>query len=143
MGTWRLMGELERSVMEYLWSAPEPQTVRQVHQALSSQRELAYNTVMTVLRRLTDKSLVAQDRRDRAHRYVATRGRDELVAGLLAAALYYVGDSSSRAAALVHFVEWVGAREASAMRRALAELDAEHGPYPAAAGTNGAVTRMY
>ena len=36
------LGELERAVMDYLWSAPEPQTVRQMHKALPAQRELAY-----------------------------------------------------------------------------------------------------
>ncbi|MGL4305851.1 MAG: BlaI/MecI/CopY family transcriptional regulator, partial [Mycobacteriaceae bacterium] len=42
------LGELERAVMEHLWSSPEPQTVRQVHKALATHRELAYTTVMTV-----------------------------------------------------------------------------------------------
>ncbi|HVQ53147.1 MAG TPA: BlaI/MecI/CopY family transcriptional regulator, partial [Mycobacterium sp.] len=32
------LGELERAVMDHLWSSGEPQTVRQVHEALSAQR---------------------------------------------------------------------------------------------------------
>ena len=39
------LGELERAVMDHLWAAGEPQTVRQVHEALSEQRDLAYTTV--------------------------------------------------------------------------------------------------
>lgn len=35
---------------------PEPQTVRQVHEALSARRDLAYTTVMTVLQRLAKKT---------------------------------------------------------------------------------------
>ena len=31
---------------------PNPQTVRQVHEALSARRDLAYTTVMNVLQRL-------------------------------------------------------------------------------------------
>ena len=30
------LGELERAVMDHLWSSPEPQTVRQVHEVLCS-----------------------------------------------------------------------------------------------------------
>lgn len=50
------LGELERAVMDHLWASAEPQTVRQVHEALLSQRELAYTTVMTVLQRLARKT---------------------------------------------------------------------------------------
>jgi predicted transcriptional regulator len=63
------LGDLERAVMDHLWSAREPQTVRQVHEALSAQRDLAYTTIMTVLQRLAKKNLVVQHRDDRAHRY--------------------------------------------------------------------------
>ena len=130
------LGELERSVMDHLWSADEPQTVRQVHEVLSAQRELAYTTIMTVLQRLAKKNLVVQQRDDRAHRYAATHGRDELVAGLMVDALDQAADSGSREAALVHFVERVGTDEASALRRALAELeDAE--PNNRSAGGTG------
>lgn len=120
------LGELERSVMDHLWSAGEPQTVRQVHEALSAHRDLAYTTIMTVLQRLAKKNLVVQHRDDRAHRYAPTHGRDELVAGLMVDALDQAADSGSREAALVHFVERVGADEAAALRRALAELEDKH-----------------
>ncbi len=60
MGTSRRLGSLERAVMDQLWDTGGPQTVRQVHQALSAQRDLAYNTVMTVLQRLSRKRLVVQ-----------------------------------------------------------------------------------
>ena len=65
--------------------------------------------------------------------HTATRpcvGRDELVAGLMVDALDQAADSGDRQAALVHFVERVGADEAAALRRALAELgkqDPAHG----------------
>lgn len=120
------LGDLERVVMEQLWAAGGPQTVRQVHESLSTRRELAYTTVMTVLQRLARKDLVAQLRDDRAHRYTPARGRDELVAGLMVDALNEAVDSRDRQAALVHFVERVGADEAEALRRALADLEAKH-----------------
>jgi predicted transcriptional regulator len=124
------LGELERAVMDHLWSSREPQTVRQVHEALSAHRDLAYTTIMTVLQRLAKKNLVVQHRDDRAHRYAPMHGRDELVAGLMVDALDQVEDSGSREAALVHFVERVGAGEAAALRRALAELESKHRDSP-------------
>jgi BlaI family transcriptional regulator, penicillinase repressor len=126
------LGELEREVMDHLWSAPEPQTVRQVHEDLSARRDLAYTTIMTVLQRLAKKNLVVQHRDDRAHRYAPTHGRDVLVAGLMVDALDQAADSGSRQAALVHFVERVGADEAAALRRALAELESKDRQTPPA-----------
>jgi predicted transcriptional regulator len=121
------LGDLEQAVMDHLWSATEPQTVRQVHEALTAQRELAYTTVMTVLQRLARKNLVVQHRDDRAHRYAPSHGRDVLVAGLMVDALDQAADTGSRQAALMHFVERVGIDEADTLRRALAELEAKHG----------------
>lgn len=132
------LGDLEREVMEHLWSSPEPQTVRQVHEALAARRDLAYTTIMTVLQRLAKKNLVVQHRDDRAHRYAPTHGHDELVAGLMVDALDQASDSGSRVAALVHFVERVGIDEADALRRALAELEAKH-QVPPATGNSGPV----
>ncbi len=117
------LGELERAVMDHLWSSTEPQTVRQVHEALATHRELAYTTVMTVLQRLAKKHLVIQQRDDRAHRYLPVNKREELVASLMVDALAQAPESDGRAAALVHFVGQVNADEADALREALAALE--------------------
>ena len=59
------LGDLERVVMEHLWEAASSggadfkgATVRQVHDRFEGEREIAYTTVMTVLDRLSKKSLV-------------------------------------------------------------------------------------
>ncbi|AOW92627.1 transcriptional regulator [Rhodococcus sp. WMMA185] len=119
------LGELERAVMDHLWSTSEPQTVRQVHEELATRRDLAYTTVMTVLQRLAKKRLVIQQRDDRAHRYLPVHEREELVASLMVDALQQADESGSRAAALVHFVGQVGADEADALREALAALESK------------------
>ena len=113
--------------MELLWASVAPQSVADVHHQLNQERELAYTTVMTVLQRLARKNLVVQIRDDRAHRYAAAFGRDELVAGLMVDALHQAPDSGDRRAALVHFVERVGAEDAEALRRALDGLEAKNG----------------
>ncbi|MEV4632317.1 BlaI/MecI/CopY family transcriptional regulator [Rhodococcus coprophilus] len=132
------LGELERAVMDHLWSATEPQTVRQVHEALATRRNLAYTTVMTVLQRLAKKNLVVQQRDDRAHRYVPVHGRDELVASLMVDALDQADETAGRAAALVHFVGRVGADEAEALRAALAELESQQAGNGSNLGEHGA-----
>ena len=119
----RHLGNLEREVMDHLWTVNEPQTVRQVHQAICLRRPLAYTTVTTVLRRLADKGIALQLRQERAHRYAASRSRDQLVAALMLDALGQVTDQHGKHAALVHFVAQVKPDEVGVLRRALAGMD--------------------
>src|SRR5690349_3278973 len=79
------LGDLEREIMTQLWAAGEPLTVRQVHERLSRDRELAYTTVMTVLDRLAKKDVVTQEKTDRAYRYAPARTREQVTALLLGA----------------------------------------------------------
>jgi len=121
MAMLRRLGDLERAVMDQLWDNERPQTVREVHNGLLADRELAYTTVTTVLQRLHCKDLVVQIRAGRAFRYAASYGRDELVASHMVAVLDQISDRGGRQAALMRFVGRVGADEADALRRALAE----------------------
>lgn len=121
----RLLGELERAVMERLWAAGEPVTVREVHQGLSGDRELAYTTVMTVLDRLAKKGLAERERDGKAWRYRAAAPREDLVADLMRDALDGAGD---RQAALVRFVDQVSDADAALLREALTRLAARDQP---------------
>ena len=60
--------ERELEVMQVLWERG-PSTAREVREALTD--EMAYNTVLTVLRRLEDKGYVGHEEEGRAHRYHA------------------------------------------------------------------------
>lgn len=122
------LGELENAVMNHLWAVAEPQTVRQVHAALSEHRDLAYTTVMTVLQRLARKNLVVQHRSDRAHQYTPVHTRDELVADLMVDALSNGTESGERVGALMRFVQQVTPDEAHALRTALDALEAYERP---------------
>ncbi len=126
------LGELERKVMERLWDESDPQSVRDVHHALSQERELAYTTVMTVLDRLAKKGVVRRERDGRAYRYAPVQSREEMVAELMHTALETGAD---RTAALVAFIGRVSDNEAAAMRAALDQLEA--GPAGAAEGGTG------
>jgi predicted transcriptional regulator len=95
------LGDLEREVMTQLWDSSEPRTVRQVHERLSRDRDLAYTTVMTVLDRLAKKGVVTQQRADRAYRYAPAQTREEMTAAIMLDALSATGDQD---AALAYFV---------------------------------------
>jgi predicted transcriptional regulator len=68
----RLLGDLERAVMEVVWSRGAV-TVRDVQDALTPRRALAYTTVMTVMARLADKGILHRRRRGRAFVYRAAQ----------------------------------------------------------------------
>ena len=63
----------EASLMEVLWEHG-PSTVTEVREALAD--ELAYTTVLTILRNLESKGLVTHSEEGRAHRYSALVERD-------------------------------------------------------------------
>jgi predicted transcriptional regulator len=112
------LGDLERAIMDVLWSAGEPRTAKAVCDALGD-RSLAVTTVLTVLSRLERKEMVARSRYDRAHTYTATASREDHVAELMREALGTAGD---REAALARFVGGASAEEADVLRRALRSL---------------------
>jgi predicted transcriptional regulator len=116
-------GELERAVIEVLWRAAAPCSVRTVHEALADP-ELAYTTVMTVLDRLARKGLVRRDRVGRAWHYRAASSREAYIADLMREALDRADD---RDAALVHFARSVSPAEAAVLRASLPEQPGRRG----------------
>jgi predicted transcriptional regulator len=67
------LGPLETEVMEVLWAAREPLTVRAVLEQLNRRRRppLAYTTVMTVMARLAEKEILRRERVGRGYAYEA------------------------------------------------------------------------
>lgn len=117
------LGELERRVMDELWSASEPLTVRQVHSLLAMDRAVAYNTVLTVLRRLADKGVALRHREFRADRYAPVTALEQMVVALMMDALGQATGCGDRYSALAHFVERVTPEEAALLRRVLSDID--------------------
>ena len=74
------MGELEQAVMDILWNRPDPLSVRDVHELLAHDRDLAYTTVMTVLDRLAKKGLVVRNLDGRAWMYRPANSRAAQIA---------------------------------------------------------------
>lgn len=64
------MGSLEARIVEAMWEMGDG-TVRDVLEEINADnsRELAYNTVMTVMARLASKGVFLREREGRAYRY--------------------------------------------------------------------------
>lgn len=92
-------GELEAAVMGILWSRQEWLSVRDVHEVLSADRDLAYTTVMTVLDRLAKKGLATRELDGRAWLYHPARTRTAEVSAALIQELAKL-DATSRAEVL-------------------------------------------
>lgn len=116
-------GDLERAVLDALWARPDDAlTVREVHEAISAERELAYTTAMTVMDRMAKKGLLEQQRDGRAYTYRARSTRADMTAELMRETLDEVA-AEDRAHALVAFVGDAHADEIAALRAALQVLD--------------------
>jgi predicted transcriptional regulator len=123
------LGDLERVVMEHLWEAAstggadfEGATVRQVHDRFEGEREIAYTTVMTVLDRLSKKSLVTRERDGRAWRYLPAATREALTAQTMRRTMTDM-DLTDRRAALLHFLDGATTDEIADLKAALAEIE--------------------
>lgn len=109
-------GELERAVMDLVWSAPEPMTVRRVMESMAPDRPLAYTTVQTVMDRLARKGLLLRRAQGKANAYSPARSREDHTAAVMQQVLHGVADTE---AALLHFVELMDDQQEQALRAAL------------------------
>lgn len=106
------LGELERGVMDALWSQREGLSAAALRDALAD-RGLALTTVHTVLTRLEKKGYVVRDRRTRPHLYSASSSREEHVSDLLSEVLDQAGD---RRAVLARFLGTVSLSDSAFLR---------------------------
>lgn len=118
------LGDLERSVMEVLWSSDGALTANELRDSLALHGDqpghaVAITTVLTVLSRLERKGFVTRARDVRPHRYRALLSREEHTAELMHEVL---DRASDRDAALARFVGTVSQGEAATLRRLLDDL---------------------
>ena len=122
------LGDLERAIMDRLWAIdpviPESaMTVREIHESIAQERDIAYTTVMTVLDRMSKKGLVTRERDGRAWRYLPVSTSEELTADLLRDSLDHI-EASDRRAAMLHFLDAASPEEIDDLKSALAQLEA-------------------
>ena len=102
--------------MGALWDRPEPASVREVWSDLRPDRQLAYNTVLTVVDNLYKKGWLQRQRDGRAFRYWPVASRAEYGMQLMRDAMAESGDP---AGSLVSFVRQLNDDESAALRQAL------------------------
>src|SRR5450759_4950986 len=76
------LGWLEADVLRVVWDKGEV-TVRDVYEHLRENRRIAYTTVMSVLRNLAAKGLLAQDKAAAAYVYRPLVSDEEVARGIL------------------------------------------------------------
>jgi predicted transcriptional regulator len=109
------LGELERSVMDLLWSSDDALAATDIRDGLAG-KELAVTTVLTVLTRLETKGFVTRERDIRPHVFKATTTRANHMAELMHEVL---GTAPDRDAVLARFVGQVSSSDAATLRRIL------------------------
>lgn len=67
--------EAELDILQILWAAG-PQTVREVHQALSN-RQTGYTTVLKQMQMMSEKGLLTRNERFRSHVYAAKQPQEQ------------------------------------------------------------------
>jgi len=109
---------LERRVLDVLWAAERPLTVREVLDAMAEDGgpTLAYTTVQTVMNRLVRKRVLGRDDGVSPHRYAPVRSRDDHAAKLI---MDILDVSPDRGSVLLRLAEQVGADDADGLRQAL------------------------
>ncbi|MDQ3098133.1 MAG: BlaI/MecI/CopY family transcriptional regulator [bacterium] len=75
-----ILGELEIDVMNIIWERGNAVSVREVVEALSGKRKIAYTTVMTIMGRLVTKGILKQEPQGRAFVYKAVYTKDSFLA---------------------------------------------------------------
>ena len=109
-------GELEASIMDWVWAADGPVRVRDVTEGLRLDRQIAYTTVQTVMEILHRKGWLTREKDGRAFRYTATATPEDYTARLMAEALQ---DAPNRTASLLKFVDTLDDEETARLRAAL------------------------
>jgi predicted transcriptional regulator len=113
----RAHGSLEATVLRLLWADDEPQSSRDVRDALAAAGdELAATTVLTVLSRLEKKGLVERDPAMKTYR--ATKADPGETADSMAQVL---DRSADRTAVLQRFTGALGAEDLAVLRAALGD----------------------
>ncbi len=76
------LGDLEIDIMGIVWGLEEA-TVKDVFGEMYARRKLAYTTIMTVMNRLAEKGILAQDRTTVPYVYHPLVARDEMATSMV------------------------------------------------------------
>ncbi|GGJ02272.1 BlaI/MecI/CopY family transcriptional regulator [Paenibacillus hunanensis] len=75
----RFFGPLEAKIMNVLWDAEHPLTIKEVQQSLDHEKSLSFNTVMTVMNRLVEKGALQKQMEGKSFHYVPLESREDFL----------------------------------------------------------------
>jgi BlaI family transcriptional regulator, penicillinase repressor len=113
----------ELAIMKVVW-ALETATVRDVYERLRARRDVAYTTILTMMKILEQKGYVKKERVERAFVYRAARPRQLVLGGMVREFVDRVFDGASRPM-LLHLVRQtkLSEKERKALLKAIEEVD--------------------
>lgn len=100
----RLLGDLERTVMDHLWSTGA-QDVKACHLAVGRRRRITLNTVQSTMERLYRKALLRREKVSHAYVYEPALSREAFGARLAREVVASVVGSAAPASVLAAFVD--------------------------------------
>lgn len=109
--------------MKVVWRL-ESATVRDIYEQLRENRDVAYTTVLTMMKILEQKGYVKKTRADRAFLYRPARPRQQVLGGMVREFIDRVFDGASRPM-LLHLVKEtkLSDKERRALLRAIEEVE--------------------
>ena len=113
----------ELAIMKIVWQL-EKATVRDVYEAQREHRDVAYTTVMTMMKILEDKGYLKRTQVDRAYVYRPARPRQQVVGAMVRDFLDRVFDGAA-GPLLVHLAKdaKLSRSDKDAMRRLMEEME--------------------
>jgi predicted transcriptional regulator len=113
----------ELAIMKIVWQL-EKATVRDVYEALRTRRDVAYTTVMTMMKILEEKKFLKKIRVDRAYEYRPSRPAHQVVGAMVRDFLDRVFDGAA-APLLVHLAKdaSLSRSEKDTIRRLVEEIE--------------------
>ena len=122
------LGESELELLHLVWRTG-PATVSEIHQRILETRQVAYTTVMTVLRKLADKEYLSFTKEGNAYVYSAARPPDQVKHNLLSGILnkVFLGSPVDLVESLVKH-ENISEKELDEIRHLIEQLDNKQSP---------------
>ncbi|MEH3139817.1 MAG: BlaI/MecI/CopY family transcriptional regulator [Mycobacterium kyogaense] len=115
----RGFGDLEAAVMDCIWAYDGEVTVRDIFDEMTTQRDIAYTTVMSTMDNLHRKGWLDRRRVGKAYSYWPTMTREERSANLMREAFQSGGDADL---VLNFFLRQMDDGEAARLRAALRKV---------------------
>ncbi len=98
-----VLTEQELEIMKIVWDL-QTATVRDVYEILRSRRQIAYTTVMTMMKILERKKYLRKSLRDRAHLYVPSQPKNQVLRSMVTEFVDRVFNGAG-SSLLVHLLE--------------------------------------